>query len=142
MRECPVLAATRDSLCLRVNRDQSAAGKGANVGAAVLIEHEIPSCDRLAPVAQNLSKSVSPAGPICRISRTSVIRTTLSPMHLGVRMRVMNFGHHVSAASVAMPRHCLGELLHRWIIQLANHSAPKIVVVIEQPYLRGNAIRF
>ena len=43
MGEGPVLAAARDFLRLRVNRDQSAAWERPDVRAALLIESEIPT---------------------------------------------------------------------------------------------------
>src|SRR5260370_39948036 len=98
MGERLVLAAARDFLRLRVNRDKSTAGERADVRTALLIQRKIPARNRLAPVAQGSSKGAPPLGPIGGIARAGVIGTTLGPMHLSPGMCVMNPGHHVSTA--------------------------------------------
>src|SRR5580692_12171718 len=103
MSEGPVLAAASDFLRPRVDRDKSTARKRADVGTTLLVEREIPTRNRLTPVAESPGKGVPPFGPIGGVVRPRVIWAALRPMHLSIGVSVVDLGSHARAADISVP---------------------------------------
>src|ERR1700685_30913 len=124
MRERPILTATRNLLRLGMNRDHPAAGKRPYVRPTFLIERQIPSTKRLAPVTNRLSERLPPIRPVSGIVRSRVVRGAFCPIQLRVRMGLMHLVHHFRRAHISMKRDRVAILAQSLIVEFADRPAP------------------
>src|ERR1051326_355686 len=104
MRKRPILSTARDLLGLRMNRYHATARKRPDVGLSFFVQCQIPSRNRLAPVANRMGERLPPIGPIGRVIGSGIVRTPFSPVHLSLRMRLVHLAHHLWRAHVSMKR--------------------------------------
>ncbi len=78
-----------------MNGDNTAAWKRANIRLAFFVECEIPTRDRVAPVAQRRSKDMSPFRPVGEVVGAGVVGSALGPVHGNLGVSFMNFVHHI-----------------------------------------------
>src|SRR6266404_3675275 len=105
--ECPVLPTAGNFLALGVDGHYSTTRKWAQIRAPLLVERKIPAGNRLASVTQHVRENFGPLGPIGQIVRTRVVGTTLGPVHGGIGMKLVELGHHLGGADVAVPGDCV-----------------------------------
>src|ERR1700723_2056074 len=131
----PVLSAASDLCGLRVDRHHAAAREWPNVRASSLIESEVPCSNGAAPVAEYSAESSAPLAPISQIPRICIVRTAFRPVHLSLRLSILDLCHHLGSAVVAVPGNGIGVAAELCVGQHADRAAPQIIVMVQQPDL-------
>src|SRR5580765_3827815 len=107
MCECPILPALRDLSGLRMNRYHPSTWERPDIGAPLLIQRQVPSCDGLRPVPQNVGIGLSPIHPIRGVIGRCVVRASFGPIDLSIRICLMELAHLIRSAYVTMKCHCI-----------------------------------
>src|SRR3954468_11629987 len=93
-----------------MNRHQASAGEWTDIRTSLVVQRQIPSSDRLTPVARDLRECLGPLCPVCGVIRGRVIGTTLSPINLRVGIRIVKLAHLLGRAHVSVERNRVANL--------------------------------
>src|SRR5262249_49621824 len=132
----PVLPAAGDLAGFGVDRDYAAAVERADVGFSCFVQCDIPSDHAARPVPQDAAYVRAPLGPVCEVARIPVRRTAFRPIHVLLRICLVNASHTAGPAHVPMPRDAIDVTVHFRIVELGDCTAPEIVVVVDDPDFR------
>src|ERR1700716_3852518 len=100
-----------------MNGYYTTARKRSNIRPTLLVECEIPTRNRFAPVAECRGKYVPPLRPIGEIVRARIVRSAFGPVHGNIRMRIMNFAHRLGRAHVSVPGDILAVFVQARIVE-------------------------
>src|SRR5208337_65825 len=99
----PEVAAASNLLGLRVDGNSTATVEGTDVGSALLIQRQVPTDDRAAPVAKDAGEGLAPVAPIRQVVFRRQVRTAFCPEHFRIGMRLVDLAHHLRGADVSVP---------------------------------------
>src|SRR5262249_28254989 len=118
-----------------MDRHQPSAAEWTDIWPPVFIQGQIPSRNRAATVAQNLSKGFAPIGSIASVVGIGIVRSPLGPIHLRLRICTVNAIDPFRLPNIPVPSDGVSVITYARRFQFSHRTAPQIIVVVNQPDL-------
>src|SRR5215469_4876906 len=135
-----ILAAVGDFPCLGMDGHEAAAMKWTDIRAPALIEREVPRGNRTAAMAQDIGKRSTPKHPVGGVARFGVVGTAFGPIHFDIGICLLHAIDPLRLADISVPGDGIRILAHIRRLELAHGAPPQVVVVVDEPDLRLDAL--
>ena len=139
MREGPILTAAGNFVARIVNGDNAPAGEGPKIRVPLFIEGQVPGGDGPRPVVEDAVEGLRPLGKVGQVVGRGKVRAAFGPIGVFRGKRIVHAGHRRGFTDVAVPCNAVDVFIRFRYAQLADGSAPQIVVVVQHPNLCGRA---
>src|SRR5258708_6969424 len=101
--ESPVLAATSDLLCLRMNGHDAPRLARSHIGFPFFVQCKVPTHNRASPILQHSGKGRRPFTPIRLEVRTGDDRAAFGPLRMLIWEGLVYTRHGIDGTFVCMP---------------------------------------